>query len=90
MKKLTALFALALLMLFSGCAALSTMKTCMDDPVCFQQRLETANKVKTQVGAIATVVSPVPWAAPVVASVAGAGSLLIGLFIGGKKKQEGK
>jgi hypothetical protein len=77
------------LLLLTGCAALSTMKSCMDDPVCFQERIDAANKVKGQVTAVAGVVSPVPWAAPVAGGVAGVATLLVGLYLGGKKKKNG-
>jgi hypothetical protein len=84
MKKLLLVLALTTL---TGCAALSTMKACYDDPVCLQERVDAANKVKGQVTAVAGVVSPVPWAGPVAGGIAGIGTLLVGLYLGGKKKQ---
>ena len=87
MKKL---LLVSLLLLLTGCAMLGTMKTCMDDPACFADKLAQAQKVKTQVTAVADVVSPVPWAGPVAGGLAGIGTLLVGLYLGGKKKQEGK
>ena len=73
--------------MMSGCAALGYVKSCMDDPVCFAERMAAAEKVKGQVSAVASVASPLPWAGPVAGGIAGIGTLLVGLYLGGKKKQ---
>ena len=86
MKKLFLVLAFALVL--SGCAAISDMQRCFNDPVCLQEKVDAANKVKGQVTAVAGVVSPVPWAGPVAGGIAGVGTLLVGLYLGGKKKRE--
>lgn len=86
MKKL--LLVIAFAALFAGCAAISDMQRCFNDPVCLQEKVDAANKVKGQVSAVASVASPVPWAGPVAGGIAGVGTLLVGLYLGGKKKRE--
>lgn len=74
--------------LMSGCTAFGYMKSCLDDPACLADKMDAANKTKAQVTALAGVVSPVPWLPNVAGSVAAAGTLLFGLYVGGRNKKE--
>jgi len=74
--------------LMSGCTALGYMKSCIDDPACLAEKMDAANKTKAQVTAIAGVASPVPWVPNVAGSLAAIGTLMFGLYVGGKKKSQ--
>lgn len=84
--------ALALLLVFAGCAAIKesvgSAKACLSDPVCLEKATNEAKSAKAVAVSIAGV-SPIPLSANLVGGGVYGIALLIALIKGGKKKEGG-